>query len=409
MKTKLWNKDFIIFLISVIQASFGASLSGIALSFLVLKLTGSPSAMAITLALKFLPSIFTPIVATFVDRMRLKPPLIIGNFLRGLALIILFCGITLGVFNVYAVYCVALFNGMIATIYGPAVLSLIPNLIPKSQLARGNSLLSMANQGMVIVGLAGGGVLVGMVGPALSLSIEGICYLIVGIMLFFLSLPNLHKKARPPFLQDFMLGLKMIQMSRLVLMILVANFLIDAIMAPLDVLLPVHMVAIGKGAFGYGLFMTLVIGGMFAGNMFITMIGKFFNSFYGIITGWFGMGIMLLGLGLFNSFDLSLLWAFLLGISLSMLNTGCVVVLQERTPVDFRGRIFGTISAASQIGIPISLFILSSIVNIVTLREIFIVAMFGSITFAIIWVWLWRFGNLVNDTISYRKLETPAK
>ena len=62
MKEKLWNKDFIIFLISLVQASFGASLSAIALSFLVLKLTGSPSAMAITLALKFLPAIFTPFI-----------------------------------------------------------------------------------------------------------------------------------------------------------------------------------------------------------------------------------------------------------------------------------------------------------------------------------------------------------
>jgi len=384
---KLWNKDFTLFLISTIQASFGASLSGIALSFLVLKLTGSPSAMAITLALKFLPAVFTPIIATFVDRMRLKLPLIIGNFLRGSALIVLFCGIKFGLFNIYAIYTVALFNGMISTIYGPAAQSLIPNLIPENQLARGNSLLAIANQGMAIVGLACGGFMVGLVGPSLSLGIEGTSYVIVGIMLFFVNMPIFLKESlKNSFWQDFKLGFKLIKASQIILMIMIAGFLINAIMAPLDVLLPVHMTVIGKGAFGYGLFMALVIGGMLLGNTIITILGKFFNSFYGIALGWIGFSVALFGLGLLNSFYFSLCWAFLLGLNLAMLNTGITVMLQRIVPAAFRGRIFGTIGAVSQIGIPVSLFILSYVINKITLEEIFIGAMFISIFFAIVWL-----------------------
>lgn len=387
MKEKLWNKDFIIYLISLIQASFGASLSAIALSFLVLKLTGSPSAMAITLALKFFPAIFTPFMATFVDRMKLKPPLIIGNFLRGSALICLFMGVKFGVFNIYAIYAVALFNGMIGTIYGPAAQSLIPNLIPKDQLARGNSLLAMATQGMVIIGLACGGLLVSFVGPALSLFIEGICYLIVGIMLFHVSMPVFRKESlKNSFWQDFTFGIKMIRASRIILMIMLAGFLINFIMAPLDVLLPVHMMVIGKGAFGFGLFMALVIGGMLSGNSFITILGKKFNSFYGIVLGWFGVGLAFAGLGLFNSFYFSLCWGFVLGINLAILNTGTTVMLQEIVPAEYRGRIFGTMGGISQIGMPVSLIILSYIIKKVTLGEIFISAMFVAIFFVIVWI-----------------------
>ena len=65
---KLWNKNFILFFISTLQSSLGGAISGVALSFLILKLTNSPKAMSITLALQFTPSLLTPIIATFIDR-----------------------------------------------------------------------------------------------------------------------------------------------------------------------------------------------------------------------------------------------------------------------------------------------------------------------------------------------------
>jgi len=385
MRRKLWNKDFILFLVSTAQASFGEALSGVAFAFLVLKLTNSPSAMAITLALKFTPSILTPIIATFIDRIQLKFPIIISNFLRSFILIIVWWGVKNGLFGIYAIYNMVLLSGLIDTIHDPAAESLIPNLIPKEYLARGNSLLGVANQSMVLIGLILGGIMVALFGPEISLFIEGICYSIAGILLFFVSMPSTDTILKKSFYEDFILGFKIVKFSYVIFMIMMINLLLNLITAPINVLLPIHMIAIEKGSVGYGVFMGLLIGGLLFGSAIIAVLGKKFDSLYSIALGWFGFGIAHAGLGFLNSFYFSLCWAFLLGVNVSILNTGTIVVLQTVIPAEFRARIFGTLSAVCRLGVFISLFILSYIIKNVTVGNIFISIMVLSFIFTVVW------------------------
>lgn len=66
------------------QSAFGTALASIATSFLVLHQTGSAGAMGLNLALGLLPALLQPFMGAVVDRLPLKPPLILGNLLRGL-------------------------------------------------------------------------------------------------------------------------------------------------------------------------------------------------------------------------------------------------------------------------------------------------------------------------------------
>lgn len=387
MKQTLWNKNFTLFFISDIQASFGASLSGITLAFLVLKLTNSPSSMSVTLALKYIPYLLTPIMATFLDRVCLKSPMIISNFFCGIILMIVSLGVKIGFFHIYTIYNMVLLSGFFDAIYGPATQSLLPNLVPKKQIVRGYSLLSMANQVIALVGLIWGGVMVTFMGPEFSLFIEGICYLITGLLLFFVCMP-IHANAnlKNSFYQDFKYGIKVMKISHVVLIITIMGFLINMFAAPVYVLLPVHMVSIGKGAIGYGFFMGLFIGGLLLGNITISILGARFNCLYSIMLGWLGISIAYAGLGLYNSFFCSLCWAFLLGVNVGILNTGIVIMLQIIIPMAFKARAFGILGAAWQMGRPASLFILSYFVNKVTIGEIFIFIMILSFIFFMIWL-----------------------
>lgn len=393
-----FSKDFILFLIGAAQASFGASVSAIALSFLVLQITGSPNAMATTLALKILPAIFMPIVATFLDRMSLKPPLIIGFFLRATSLIGLCIGVQLNLVNIYVIYGVALFNGIIETINPPAAMILIPYLLENEQLERGNSLLAMANQGMALVGLLVGGAMVGFFGPSLSILIEGICYAIMVILLFFVSMPKVVGSVVNSFWEDFTLGIKLVKTSKILLIIMITFFLMNAIIAPIQVLMPVHMNSIGEGAKGYGIFMSMIVCGLLVGNAVIAYLGSRFNRVAGIILGWLGSGMAFGGLGTLNSFEFSLFWALVLGFSSAMLSTGITVIMQRIIPDAFRGRIIGVITAIAQAGIPFSFFILSYIVKKITLSEVFFAGTILTILFALFW--LTQFRRFSHESMS---------
>lgn len=412
MLKKLWNRNFTLFFISTAQESLGASLSGVALSFLVFKLTHSSSAMSIALALKFMPSVITPVVATFIDRMHLKPPLIIGNFLRGLILVIVFLGVKIGLFNVYSIYVMVLLSGLIDTAYSPAIQRLLPQVIPKEQLARGVSLLMMASQSMSLIGFVSGGVVVAIFGPEFSLFIEGICYFIVGFLLFFVCIPaRVCGNSKKSFYTDFILGLKMIKASHIILMIMLVGFLINILMPSLQVLLQLHMLTIGMGSFGYGLFMGLLVGGLLLGNTIITILGQKFDSLYSIVLGFVGISISYAGLGILNSFHFSLCWALLIGLNCAMVNTGTMVILQTIVPAKFRARILGTMGAFCQIGIPFSLFILSGVIKKMTLENLFIYSMIATFTMAATWmIAIKKYGHnllLKPISITYQELNKP--
>ena len=69
---------------------------------------------------------------------------------------------------------------------------------------RGNSLISMANRGMSLIGIISGGVLVGFIGPELAIAIEGLCYIAAGFMLFFIAMNSFYNsKEKKSFYTDF--------------------------------------------------------------------------------------------------------------------------------------------------------------------------------------------------------------
>ncbi|MCL5261264.1 MAG: MFS transporter [Gammaproteobacteria bacterium] len=395
--SQLWNRNFILFFICTAQSAFGSAVSGVAMSFLVLKITGSVSAMSTTLALNFLPAVLTPFLATFIDRLPLKPPMLFGMFARGLMLISVYLGMQHGFVNKYSIYCLSLFTGFITAFYGSAVQSLIPLLIPKDQLQRGNSLLGVAGNSMTLIGLLCGGALVGLMGPSFALFIEGICYIVCGKLLFLVNMPKLPSaNMRNSFLRDFILGFEYIKNSNIILIIVAMFFLITAIISPLSILMPVYMNTISRGAVGYSIFMACVVSGTLFGNVFIAFFGKRFDCFNGVFYGWLGISLCLTGLGLLNTFSISLVWAVLLGISSATLNTGVIVILQKIVPAAFRARVIGSAWAVTQISAPISLFFLSFVIKKISLTGIFISGAILTCIFSL----LWRFLYIINNAVT---------
>ncbi|MBB6098669.1 DHA3 family macrolide efflux protein-like MFS transporter [Deinobacterium chartae] len=388
MQTKLWNKDFTLYWLGTAQATFGTSLAGVALSFLVLELTGSAASMGITLALALAPGLLSPLAGTLVDRIPLKLPLVAGDFVRGLLMLGVWMLAEGGQLHVAALYALALLSGLIGAIYQPAAASLIPTLVPAGELARANGLLGMATQSMRLIGLVAGGWMVGQIGSAGSLAVNGVSFLVMGVLLMFVRMPRRAAPAGRGFWQDFREGFQVVRASRVISLIMVLAFFINAAFAPLEMLLPVQMQRYGVGAQGYGMFMGLMTLGMLLGSGMVAALGARFRGQLGLALGLAGLGLSLVLLALTPSYLPSLIGSVLMGLSLGVTNTAVGLLAQTLVAPEFRGRVFGFVGAVAQIGMPLTLLLLASVADRLPISGIFWAAGLTTLATAAAWT-LW--------------------
>ena len=142
----LWNRNFLIWWLGSAQSALGSALAGIALSFLVLKQTGSAGAMGVTLALTLLPALLAPLFGTLIDRLPILPPLLASNLLRaalqlGVGFVVLNGTVPIPVLNI-----LALLGGLATAFYTVAVIGVTARLVPTSQRQRAIGLMQGSAQ-----------------------------------------------------------------------------------------------------------------------------------------------------------------------------------------------------------------------------------------------------------------------
>lgn len=385
-QTRLWNRDFTIYLLGVAQSSLGSALSSVALSFLTLEVTGSVGAMGLTLALGLLPGLFAPLMGTLIDRIPLRIPLVLGDALHGLALLLVaFLATRAGLSA--PIFCgFAFLNGLLGTLTGPASSSLLPHLVPQSELSRAAALLGMVGQSTALVGLLLGGFMVGKLGAVPALVVDGLTFLLMAFLYLFITMParaaTLKKQS---FLSDLLEGLTFVRGTFLVALVCIMAFLLNATFAPIQMLMPAQMLRFGVGTQGYSVGMALLTVGVLAGSALLSSLGG--RLFPALATG-LGLIILTLGMVVFASshlYALFLLGLSLLGLGMAFTNTSIGVLMMTIVPPEMRGRTFALLGAVAQAGMPLTLFILSPFADRIPFSSVFWVAGFAGLTMTGVW------------------------
>ena len=385
-QTRLWNRDFTIYLLGVAQSSLGSALSSVALSFLTLEVTGSVGAMGLTLALGLLPNLFAPLMGTLIDRIPLRIPLILGDVLHGLALLLVAFLATRAGLSAPVFYGFAFLNGLLGTLTGPASSSLLPHLVPQSELSRAAGLLGMAGQSTALVGLLLGGFLVGKLGAVPALAVDGLTFLLMASLYLFIHMPaRAATIKKQSFFADLLEGFSFVRGTFLVALVCIMAFLLNATFAPIQMLMPAQMLRFGVGAQGYSVAMALLTVGLLAGSALLSSLGG--RLFPALATG-LGLIILTLGMVVFASshlYALFLLGLSLLGLGMAFTNTSIGVLMMTIVPPEMRGRTFALLGAVAQAGMPLTLFILSPFADRIPFSSVFWVAGFAGLTMTGVW------------------------
>ncbi|MFJ5553480.1 MFS transporter [Streptomyces sp. NPDC093225] len=199
MFSSLRIRNYRLFATGQVVSNTGTWMQRIAQDWLVLSLTGSASAVGITIALQFLPMLLFGLYGgVLADRLPKRPLLVATNTALGLTGLALGALTVTGHVQVWHVYLAAFLAGLITVVDNPARQTFVAEMVGKRQLANAVSLNSANFQSARLVGPAVAGVLISAVGSGWAFLLNGLSFAAPIAGLLLMRTRELHPVERQP-------------------------------------------------------------------------------------------------------------------------------------------------------------------------------------------------------------------
>ncbi len=168
---KLWSAETV--------SQFGTQVSLLAIpTVAILVLQAPPFEVALLGTIEFLPFLlFTLPAGVWVDRLRRRPILIVGDVGRAVSLASIPIAYELGVLSIWQLYVVAFANGILTVFFDVAYQSYLPSLVDRDNLVEGNSKLEVSRSAAQILGPGVAGGLIGVVTAPLAIVADSLSFL----------------------------------------------------------------------------------------------------------------------------------------------------------------------------------------------------------------------------------------
>lgn len=198
MKTKLWNKDFILLLQGNAVSTIGDLMYIVAIGYWVYEQTGSSSLMGIMSAISMFVTMFlSPFSGSIVDKCNRKWVLVGMDLMQSVVMLTIGILAYLDKLNVPGVLIAAFLAALGSVFYSPAAGTLMIDIIPHDDMVRGQSIFSGTNSLINMVGTAFSGVMVAFFGVPLIVIINGLSNLYSAVTEVFVHVPKTVQQGEP--------------------------------------------------------------------------------------------------------------------------------------------------------------------------------------------------------------------
>ncbi len=398
--SQIADKIYLVLMISIISSTFKSP-----------DQTISGWVSAIMIAFTIPAVLFGSLAGVYVDRWKKKPVLVLTNLLRGLLVAVIpvllwatqgweIAGLPVGF---YGLLVVTFLVSMLTQFFAPAEQAVIPLIVKERNLLPANSLYTTTMMASVIVGFAVGEPLLAIAdrllapldgGSGMGKSVlVGVSYAIAGVVLLLMTTYETKVENPEPahVWSDIKEGLAYLQQQlqvRNALIQLTVLFSVFAALAVLAVRLAEVIPTIRSSQFGF----LLAAGGvgLAIGAVSIGQFGHRFSRPQLGLFGSLGMTVMLTGLSL----EPQQLWPSLgliagLGFFGAMVGIPMQTTIQEKTPEEMRGKVFGLQNNVVNIALSLPLALAGIAETFLGLRTVFgllamLVALSGFVTWSLI-------------------------
>lgn len=227
----------------------GDAVSMVALVILVVKLTGSAAAVGGVLLARLLPTLASPLVGVYADRLDGRAVLVASDLVRAILLLAM----------VFARDLVVLpglifLTGLARTLFNPTIRAAFPGVVGGGDLTRANALVSGSFSVSTTLGPAIGGLHVAAVGVGAAFVLDAATFLLSALLLSRIPMPRSPSVGEGGYGRELQEGLNYLAKTRVPLAIVTGAFLT---MLTINLTVPAEVFlakrTFGTGDAGYGL------------------------------------------------------------------------------------------------------------------------------------------------------------
>jgi MFS family permease len=379
------NRDFLLLFFGRLVSSVGSAIFIIAILWSAAAEIGGVGAVSTVLSTIAVTNIiFSPFAGVWADRWKKKNILVITDLISGGILILL--GVFFGTyFYQIWVLIITIFGLQICgTLFGPALLSLIPIMVNDDELSQANAMISMTDRLSQLIGMAIGGVIVSLVGIKWAILIDGLTFIFSAVSEMFIKAEEKGRKKEEAeknglIFSDIKEGFKVIWTDVQLKGLITLETLDDFFGTTIFVFLPVlasEILKVGPGE--YGIMQTMLGAGSFITALVLSSIKEIKMKYVALMLSSVLAGVFLASLGIVNSYIYVLVALLMLGVMTEIGNINENLLIQRITPENTRGRVFALRSTIDNSLRPFSYAFAGIMAVFFSLKSLFFV--FGIIT-----------------------------
>lgn len=388
-------KGYLLFWSGQLISLLGSNIVQFVLIWWVTVTTESALLLSLSAFIGFAPAILiTPIAGVFVDRWGRKGLLGSVDFLQAVATIALVFLFQFGVANLGIVFGFLAIRGLFQAFQQPAIMALVPIMVPKKHLNRINSADYLLSSVVFLIGPVVAALLYAAIPMHNILWIDAATFLVAVIPLLAIKIPKLEKefvdkKEKTPFLEDFKDGITFIRKKQGLLSLLAVFTAVNLFSMPLFTLLNLFVYSThGGGETQLAFVMAFFQGGTIAGAILLTVWKGFKKKVNGV-----ALGILLVYVGylITSSSPTGLFWFMgignlINGLALPLANVNSSTIWQSVVPKEKLGRVMAVRVTIAQITAPVGMILSGVIAEYIPITYLFYGSAFlGLLCLAVSW------------------------
>ena len=366
-----WKKSF--FKIYFGQAFSLLSSSAVQFSIIwwITMETGSALSLTIASVVGLLPQAVIGLFAgVWIDRFDRKKIMIVADVAVAFSSLILGFLFFLGIESIIYVYVVLFIRALGETFHKPALQTLIPQLVPPSELTKAGGLGQMINSACAMAGPMLGALLMSLSTLQYVMLIDVFGAAIAVTILSFTKIPKstMNHRDKMRFLQDMKQGIDAFRSNKALLRLSIPMLITTIIFVPIGTLLPLMVKGYFNGsAWHNGIVQTLFSIGMLAAAMLIGVTGGFKKQFFmiSISTGLLGICAIIGGILPAHLFWVFCFVVFVMGTTGMGFNIPFTSYIQRSVPAENLGKVISLVTSVMSFAAPVGMFIAGPISDII--------------------------------------------
>ena len=338
-------------------SQIGDSMNKVALLWFVYDLTGSAFKMTVIGLLQTIPPlVFGPLIGVYLDRMKKKPVMIWVDLIRMVLVMLVPLLYAMEILTLERLYMLVFVTSVVSTVFGPALASAVPLLVPRAQLTSANALIQGTNNIGLLIGPAVGGMSIALIGAPNVLWLNAATFMVSALCLMPIRLhetmqARVRLADRATILQDLLAGFRFVFVQhRTVLLLMLTAALYSLGASAFVFLLPVFATQLlDASAVELGWLWSSLGIGMVAASVWLARInhGDLQHRLRLIAAALAVGAVAVCTLGMLQAPVMAAALIIVFGGSTAVFTPVVWAMLQELTPEPLLGRVFTTFSTGA--------------------------------------------------------------